>query len=72
MVDDDGDVILDETRAGLTCDRQVGQQGFEATYTVQNCEGSVAPDRNSKGEITVTATTDDGELVATRTLECNR
>ncbi len=72
MVDDDDDVILDETRTGLTCDRLAGQEKFEATYTVQNCKGSVAPDRNSKGEITVTATTDAGELVSIRTLECNR
>ena len=72
MVDDDGDVILDETRAGLTCDRLAGQEKFEATYTVRNCNDSMVPARNSKGEVTVTATTNDGELVSTRTLECNR
>jgi hypothetical protein len=70
--DDDGDVILDETRTGLTCNRRVGQEKFMATYTVENCAGSVAPSRRSKGEITVTATTEAGELVASRTLKCNK
>jgi hypothetical protein len=72
MVDDDGDVILDETRTGLTCDRRVGQEKFMATYEVENCAGSEAPSRNSKGEVTVTATTEDGELIAERTLKCNK
>ena len=72
MVDDDGDVILDETRTGLTCDRRVGQEKFMATYEVENCAGSEAPDRSSKGEVTVTATTEDGELIAKRTLKCNK
>ena len=71
MVDDDGDVILDETRADLTCDRRIGQQTFMATYAVENCKGSVAPERNSKGDVTLVATTEDGELVVSRTLKCN-
>jgi len=72
MVDDDGDVILDETREGLKCDRRIGQEKFTATYEVENCAGSEAPSRNSKGRVTVTATTEDGELVASRTLKCNK
>ena len=72
MVDDDGDVIMDETREGLTCNRRVGQQKFMATYEVENCAGSEAPDRRSKGRVTVTATTDDGKLVSSRTLKCNK
>ena len=72
MVDDDDDVILDETRTGLTCDRRVGQEKFMATYEVENCAGSEAPSRSSKGTVTVTATTEDGEIVATRILKCNR
>jgi len=72
MVDGNGGVILDETRSGLTCDRRIGQEMFSATYGVENCEGSVAPSRNSTNEVVVTATTDDGELVASRTLRCNR
>jgi hypothetical protein len=96
MVDDDGDVILDETRTGLTCDRRVGQEKFMATYEVENCAGSEAPgessngkadknsngkanknsmgrgNKNSKGNVTVTATTEDGELIAKRTLKCNK
>jgi len=72
MVDDDGDVILDETRSGLICDRLVGQQTFDATYDVRNCPGSVVPDRNSKGTVHVIATTEDGELAVQRTIECHR
>ena len=72
MVDDDGDVIMDETREGLTCNRRVGQEKFMATYDVENCAGSEAPSRSSKGEVTVTATTEDGELIASRTLKCNK
>ena len=72
MVDDNGDVILDETRTDLTCDRRANQQKFYATYEVDNCEGSVAPERSSKGDVTITATTDDGDLVVRRTLKCNK
>jgi hypothetical protein len=72
MVDDDGDVILDETREGLACDRRVGQKKFMATYEVENCAGSEAPRRSSKGNVTVTATTDDGTLVSSRILKCNK
>jgi hypothetical protein len=70
MVDDNNEVILDETRTGLTCDRRIGQQKFFPTYIVENCAGSVAPSRSSKGEIEVTATTEDGELFVKRTLKC--
>jgi len=72
MVDDDGDVILDETRNGLTCDRRVRQQKFMAHYGVENCAGSEAPERRSKGEVTLIATTDDGEIVALRRLMCKK
>ena len=72
MVDDDGDVIFDKTRRGLTCNRRVGQEKFMVTYEVENCEGSVAPERSSKGNVTVTATTEDGELIESRTLKCNK
>jgi hypothetical protein len=72
MVDDDGDVILDETRSNLTCDRRVGQEEFEATYGVKNCSGSVAPAAGSSGTVMVTATTDDGQLVANRTIHCQK
>lgn len=72
MVDDDGDVILDETRTGLTCDRRVGKEEFMATYEVENCAGSEAPSRSSAGGVTVTVTTGDGELVASRTLKCKK
>jgi hypothetical protein len=80
MVDANGEVILDETRTGLTCDRRIRQQKFMATYEVENCAESKAPGkssksragRSSKSEVTVTATTEDGELIAKRTLKCNK
>jgi hypothetical protein len=73
MVDDDGDLIFEETRSDLTCNRRIRQQKFMVEYDVENCEGSVAPSRNSKGKVTVTATTTDGgELVSTRTLKCKK
>jgi hypothetical protein len=76
------------TRTGLTCDRRIRQQKFMATYTVDNCAGpepsdkssNGKSDKNSKGkarkssknQITVTATTEDGELIASRILKCNK
>jgi hypothetical protein len=72
MVDDDGDVIFDETRTDLTCNRRIRQEKFQVTYEVENCAGSVPPSRSSKGEVTVTATTEDGTLVSSRTLKCNK
>jgi hypothetical protein len=80
MVDDDGEEFFREERPGLTCNRRIRQQKFLATYNVENCAESKAPGKNSnsranrrsKGEVTVTATTDDGELIAKRTLKCNK
>ena len=72
MVDDDDDLIFDETLSGLTCDRRIGKKKFFVTYEVENCAGSVAPSKKSKGEVTVTATTEDGELVVSRTLKCKK
>jgi hypothetical protein len=72
MVDDDGNVILDETREGLTCNRRIGQEKFWVTYEVENCAGSEPPERRSKGNVTVTATTEDGTLVSSRILKCNK
>jgi hypothetical protein len=72
MVDDDGDEILNELRTGLTCDRRIRQEKFSATYDVENCADSVAPTRRSKGKVTITATTEDGELVSSRTLKCKK
>ena len=44
-----------------------------AKYVVDNCEELREPGKNSKGEVTVTATTTDGgKLIATRTLKCNK
>jgi hypothetical protein len=72
MTDDNDEVILDETRSDLACNKRVGKQMFWADYGVTNCENSEAPEKRSKGEITITATTDDGELTVSRTLKCKK
>jgi hypothetical protein len=72
MVDDGGDEFFRKERTGLTCNRRIRQQKFMVDYDVDNCAELREPGKNSKGEVTVTATTtDDGELIATRTLKCN-
>ncbi len=69
MVDDDGDEFFRKERTGLTCNRRIRQQKFMVDYDVDNCAELREPGKNSKGEVTVTATSnDDGELIATRTL----
>jgi hypothetical protein len=72
MVDDDGDVILDETRSDLKCDRRIGREKFLVEYDVENCEDSEAPPRTSKGSVRITATTEDGTIVEYRTLKCKK
>jgi len=72
MVDDDGHVVHNETRSGLTCNRRVGQEHFKVNYGVDHCAGSQAPNRRSNGIITITATTDDGVLVEKRTIKCKQ
>jgi hypothetical protein len=73
MVNSDNDeVIFDETHEDLTCDRRLRQEKFWVDYEVEDCEGSVAPTRSSKNEIRITATTEDGKLLASRNLKCNK
>ena len=73
MVDDDGHVIHDETRSGLSCNRRVGQEQFKIKYGVNHCKGSKAPTNGrSDGIVTITATTEDGQLVETRTIKCKQ
>ena len=69
---DNGKVIFDEIHEDLTCDRRLRQEKFMVHYEVEDCEGSVAPSRSSKNEIEITATTEDGTLLASRTLKCNK
>jgi len=72
MVDDDGDVIFEETRSDLKCDRRIGQEKFMVQYNVENCKDSEAPSKISKGIVRVTATTEDGTIVEDRTLKCKK
>lgn len=71
VVDDDGDVLLDETRESLACDARVHRERFSVHYGVANCAGSTAPSENSRGRVTLLATTEYGDLVAHRALRCN-
>jgi hypothetical protein len=75
MEDDDGDEIkiVPNTLENLTCDRRIRRQKFSATYEVENCASSPTTKRNSKGNVTVTASTTYGqELEVSRTLKCNK
>ena len=83
MVDANGNdipIMGGGTRTGLTCDRRIGQQKFMATYTVDNCAESEPRGKSSKSkarkssksQVTVTAMTEDGELIASRTLKCKK
>jgi hypothetical protein len=71
---DNGKIIFDEIHEDLTCDRRLRQEKFMVHYEVEDCEGSIAPTirRTSKNEIKITATTEDGTLLASRNLKCNK
>jgi hypothetical protein len=69
---DNGKVIFDKIHEDLTCDRRLRQEKFMVHYEVEDCEGSEPPSRSSKNEIEITATTEDGTLLASRTLKCNK
>jgi len=69
---DNGKIIFDEIHEDLTCDRRLRQEKFMVDYEVEDCEGAVAPRRSSKNEIKITATTEDGTLLASRNLKCNK
>jgi hypothetical protein len=69
---DNGEVIFEEIHEGLTCDRRLRRERFMVHYEVEDCEGSVAPSRTSKNEIKIIATTEDGTLLASRNLKCNK
>jgi hypothetical protein len=73
--DDDGDVISDSTKGPFVC------ESGKATHTKfwvryegpENCAGSVAPSsQTSKGDLLVTATTNDGQLDDALRIQCKR
>ena len=63
-------VLTTAAMANPTPDR-AGRHGSDR-HIVEDCEGSVAPSRSSKNEIKITATTEDGTLLASRNLKCNK
>lgn len=76
MVDDDGDVILDESKVGYQCfGTGANSVKFQARYTELNCEGSVAPQGSltSTGVIDIEASTSGNHgppLIDTRNIKC--
>ncbi len=74
--DDDGDVIIDQSKSGFVC---VGQQPVFAKFWVsyegpKHCKGSAVPTGNSPshGDLFVTVATEDGSLIPTRGIVCKR
>jgi hypothetical protein len=73
LVDDDGAVILNQAKPGFVCDAgQTTSAKFTARFEgPNNCEGSITPAQQvTHGDVAVTATTDDGALMATRQILC--
>lgn len=76
VVDDDGDVILSESKVGYQCfGTGTNSVKFPARYTVANCAGSVSPQEGttSTGLIGVTASIsgDHGPpLIVAREIKC--
>ena len=74
--DDDGDVIIDQSKSGFVC---IGQQPVFAKFWVRyegpkNCKDSAVPTGNSpsQGDLFVTVATEDGSLIPTRGIVCKR
>jgi hypothetical protein len=72
LVDDDGDTILNESsKSGFVCTAGTSTNAkFTAFYRVENCKGSVAPEKTSMGAVDATASTAHGSLNRTRRVQC--
>ena len=74
MVDDDGDEIINSTK-NVYCESGTNTHTkFWVKYEgPENCAGSVAPTSQvSKGDLVVTATTNDAELEDVLRIQCKR
>ena len=70
-VDDDGDVLIDSTKLGFNCNAGGATNAkFTASYSVLNCEDSVAPNNTSSGDVTVTVSNEQDFAVFTRKVQC--
>jgi hypothetical protein len=72
LEDDDGDVIINRSRAGFVC---TAGKKTHAKFTAyfegpKNCKDSAVPVGQSKGRLTGLATTDDGSLNISRKITC--
>jgi len=72
LEDDDGDVIIDRSRAGFVC---TAGKKTHAKFTAyfegpKNCKDSAVPVGQSKGSLTGLATTGDGSLNISRKITC--
>jgi hypothetical protein len=74
LVDDDGDGILDARRSGIVCTSGATTYvKFVARFDgPENCKDSEYPTPFTRGDINVTATSDDGSLEVTRKILCRR
>jgi len=72
LEDDDGDVILNRSKAGFVCTAGKKTHAKFTTYFEgpKNCKNSSVPAGKSKGNITGWATTDDGALSIARKIFC--
>jgi hypothetical protein len=74
IVDDDGDGILDDSKSGIVCESGATTHvKFVARFDgPENCKDSEFPTPYTRGNINVTATSDDGSLAVTRKILCRR
>ncbi len=73
LIDDDGDTILDATKTAVCYGGDTTYVKFSATFTgPENCKNSVTPFAVSRGDVSVTATSNGGTLNATRSVLCKR
>jgi len=72
LEDDDGDVILDRSKTGAVCTNgKKTYAKFPVTFEgPKNCKDSLAPASQSKGTISIQATTGNGAVLTTRKLTC--
>jgi hypothetical protein len=70
-VDDDGDVLIAESKRGFNCNAGGATNAkFLANYDVLNCKDSVAPANTSFGDVTITVSNEQDFAVFTRRVHC--
>jgi len=72
LEDDDGDLIVDRSKTGAVCTNGTKTYvKFPVSFEgPKNCKDSVVPVNQSKGTVSVQATTADGTVLTTRKITC--